>query len=36
MYFNVADKPDSLAPVIEYLKADLDKMIETLEWRKHK
>ena len=33
MYFNVADKPDSLAPVIDYLKIDLDKLIETLEWK---
>lgn len=33
LYFNTALKSDSLAPVIEYLKKDVIKMIKTLEWK---
>ena len=33
LYFNTATKNDSLAPVIDYLKLDMVKMMNTLEWR---
>lgn len=33
LYFNTALKSDSLAPVIEYLKKDVIKMINTLQWK---
>ncbi|MEZ4720351.1 MAG: gliding motility lipoprotein GldD [Flavobacteriales bacterium] len=32
LYFNVTPNKDSLAPVIEYVKADIDHLIETLRW----
>lgn len=32
LYFNVQTNIDSIAPVLEYLKKDVYKMIETLEW----
>lgn len=31
-YFNTALKNDSLAPVIDFMKADVRRMIETMEW----
>lgn len=34
LYFNTALKQDSLSPIIEYLKKDVIKMINTLEWKK--
>jgi gliding motility-associated lipoprotein GldD len=34
LYFNTALKSDSLAPVIDYLKKDVIKLLNTLEWRK--
>ena len=34
LYFNTALKSDSLAPVIEYLKKDVIKLLNTLEWKK--
>ncbi len=34
LYFNVADKQDSLAPVIAYLKQDMMQMINTLKWQR--
>lgn len=34
LYFNTAMKSDSLAPVIEYLKKDVIKLLNTLEWKK--
>ena len=34
LYFNTALKSDSLAPVIDYLKKDVIKMLNTLEWKK--
>ncbi|GGE87604.1 gliding motility-associated lipoprotein GldD [Chishuiella changwenlii] len=34
VYFKSQPKPDSLAPAIDYLKADVKKLIETLEWKK--
>lgn len=33
LYFKTATKNDSLAPVIEYIKEDALKMINTLEWK---
>jgi gliding motility-associated lipoprotein GldD len=33
LYFNHAPNNDSLAPVIEFLKADMDHLIETFTWR---
>ena len=33
LYFNTATQNDSLAPVIDYLKVDMVRMINTLEWR---
>ena len=32
LYFNSRPRPDSLAPVVAYLKKDLTKMIETFKW----
>jgi len=34
LYFNVANKNDSLAPVIEYIKVDMMHLINTLEFKK--
>lgn len=33
LYFNVAPNNDSLAPVIDFLRDDVLKFIETLEWK---
>lgn len=33
LYFPVATKNDSLAPVIEYIKEDMVHMLNTLEWK---
>ena len=33
LFINQAPNNDSLAPVIEYLQADLDHLVETLRWR---
>jgi gliding motility-associated lipoprotein GldD len=33
LYFPVATKNDSLAPVIEYIKKDMLRMLNTLEWK---
>lgn len=33
LYFNSALHNDSLAPVIEFLKKDLEKMVQSLAWR---
>lgn len=34
MYFKTALKNDSLAPVIQFVKKDLQRIYETLEWKK--
>lgn len=34
LYFNTAMKSDSLAPVIDYLKKDVIRLLNTLEWKK--
>lgn len=33
LYFNVQPNADSLAPVIDFFKADITHLIETLEWK---
>jgi len=33
MYFNLPPNPDSLAPVNDYIKADLKKMITSFQWK---
>ncbi len=33
LYFNVANKNDSLAPIIEFIKTDVVQMLNTLEWK---
>ncbi len=33
LYFNTVPNNDSLAPVIDFLKEDINHMIETFEWR---
>ena len=32
LYFQVATKNDSLAPIIEYIKKDMIHILNTLEW----
>ena len=34
LYFNLAPNNDSLAPVIDFLKQDIEKMINTFRWKK--
>ena len=34
LYFNSKMQPDSLAPVIQFLKQDIGQMMETFEWKK--
>ncbi len=34
VYFKTQPKPDSLAPAVNYIKADVKKLLETLEWKK--
>ncbi len=34
MYFSVAGQQDSLAPVIDYIKADMMHLLQTLKWKK--
>lgn len=34
LYFKSRPKPDSLQPAIDYIKADLQHMIETFNWKK--
>ena len=32
LYFNTEAKPDSLAPVVQFMREDLDRMVGTLKW----
>lgn len=32
LYFNTEARPDSLAPVVEFMREDLDRMVRTLKW----
>ncbi|MGV0829609.1 gliding motility lipoprotein GldD [Empedobacter brevis] len=34
VYFKTQPKPDSLAPAVDYIKKDVKKLLETLEWKK--
>ncbi len=34
LYFNAKMQPDSLAPMVQFLKQDIEKMMETFEWKK--
>ncbi len=36
LYFNIIPNNDSLAPVIDFIKEDIDHMIETFEWKSAK
>lgn len=33
LYFNTQARPDSLAPIVDFVKQDVLKMLETFEWR---
>lgn len=33
LYFNTVAKPDSLAPVVAFMREDLNRMVETLKWK---
>lgn len=33
LYFNIRPNNDSLAPVIDFLKTDIDHLVQTLEWK---
>ncbi len=33
LYFNTRPKPDSLAPAVDYVKKDLQHLLETFEWK---
>ncbi len=33
LYFNVAPQPDSLAPVIRFLRRDIEHMLSTIRWK---
>lgn len=34
LYFNTQARPDSLAPVVAFMRQDLDRMVQTLKWGK--
>ncbi len=34
LYFNTQARPDSLAPVVAFMKEDLNRLVETLRWEK--
>lgn len=33
LYFNVAPQPDSLAPVIKFLRRDIEHLLSTIKWK---
>ncbi|MFN0216529.1 MAG: hypothetical protein ACKVT2_19890 [Saprospiraceae bacterium] len=33
LYFNTVARPDSLAPVVAFMREDLNRMVETLKWQ---
>ncbi|MBR4738466.1 MAG: gliding motility protein GldD, partial [Bacteroidales bacterium] len=33
LYLNITPNNDSLAPVIDYMQADIEHLVETLRWR---
>lgn len=32
LYFNTQARPDSLAPVLEFMKQDMDRLVNSIEW----
>ncbi len=34
LYFNSLARPDSLAPVVKFMKEDLNRLVETVKWNK--
>lgn len=32
LYFNARPNPDSIKPVLEYVRSDIDRMISSVEW----
>jgi gliding motility-associated lipoprotein GldD len=32
LYFNTVARPDSLAPVVKFMREDLNRMVTTLKW----
>lgn len=36
LYFNAAVNSDSLQPVVDFISADVDRLIETMQWRESK
>jgi len=34
LYFNTEARPDSLAPVVQFMRQDLDRMVGTLKWNR--
>lgn len=34
LYFNGATRPDSIAPVVSYIRADIIQLMESLEWKR--
>lgn len=34
LYFNTEARPDSLAPVVDFVRADLDRLVMSLKWNK--
>jgi len=34
LYFNDATRPDSIAPVVAYIRADIVQLMESLEWKR--
>lgn len=35
LYFNTEVRPDSLAPVVNFMKQDLNRLVATLKWNQH-
>ena len=33
LYFNTEPNADSLAPVVEYTKQDIDRLLESFQWK---
>lgn len=33
LYFNTQTRPDSLAPVLDFMKKDVNRMVQTLRWK---
>ena len=33
LYFYAVPQPDSIAPVLDFLTADIDRLVETIQWK---